>query len=141
MRPLAEAREVNLQYEPDNQAASALVSGEAASLRQVFINLLDNAIKYSAAGGSVSVDLRTDKDDATVRVSDTGEGIAAEHLPHLFDRFYRVDKARTRAAGGSGLGLSIARAIVATHGGRIELVSTPGHGTTATVTLPRSAAG
>jgi two-component system, OmpR family, sensor kinase len=71
-----------------------------------------------------------------VRVRDTGEGIPAEHLPHVFDRFYRVDKARSRSAGGSGLGLSIARGIVAAHGGAIELTSTPGRGTTCMVTLP-----
>jgi two-component system OmpR family sensor kinase len=84
--------------------------------------------RVKAAGPTVAVEVR-----------DTGEGIPAEHLPHVFERFYRVDKARTREEGGTGLGLSIARSIVETHGGRIELVSTPGRGTTCVITLPRSA--
>jgi heavy metal sensor kinase len=135
MRPLAEAREVDLHFSPGDQTISAQLLGEAALLRQVFINLLDNAIKYSTPGGSVEVGVRIDKVNATVSVADAGEGIAAEHLPHVFNRFYRVDKARTRAAGGSGLGLSIARSIVEAHGGRIQLESTPGRGTTVTVVL------
>jgi signal transduction histidine kinase len=104
-------------------------------LRQVFFNLLDNALKYTPAGGSVEV--RVER-GAQVTVRDTGIGIPAEHLPHVFDRFYRVDKARTRAEGGTGLGLSIARSIVAAHGGRIELNSAPGEGTTVRVVLPEA---
>jgi signal transduction histidine kinase len=102
----------------------------------VFLNLHDNALKYTPEGGAVEV--RAEPHDGTVvaTVRDTGEGIPAEHLPRVFDRFYRVDKARSREQGGTGLGLSIARSIVTAHGGRIELDSTLGQGTTCTVSLP-----
>src|SRR5262249_17300067 len=99
-------------------------------------NLLDNAIKYTPEGGSVEVTTARRRQLAVVTVRDTGIGIAAEHLPRIFDRFYRVDKARTRAEGGTGLGLSIVRSIISAHDGDIELTSTPGIGTTCTVTLP-----
>jgi heavy metal sensor kinase len=133
MRPLAEARGLRLVDETDGEVRAA---GDPARLRQVFFNALDNAIKYTPAGGSVTV--RTDRRgaEAVVTVADTGEGIAPEHLPRVFDRFYRVDKARSREQGGTGLGLSIAKGIVESHGGRIELDSSPGRGTTCTVTLP-----
>jgi signal transduction histidine kinase len=102
----------------------------------VFFNLLDNSIKYTPQGGQVEVRIGGNGSEAIVTVRDTGVGIAAEHVPHVFDRFYRVDKARSRAEGGTGLGLSIALSIVVAHGGRIELASTPGQGTTCTVRLP-----
>jgi signal transduction histidine kinase len=105
-------------------------------LRQVFYNLLDNALKYTPEGGAVEVRAGGQAGTAVVSVRDTGIGIPAEHLPRVFDRFYRVDKGRSRAEGGTGLGLSIARSIVAAHGGRIDLASTPGYGTVCTVTLP-----
>jgi heavy metal sensor kinase len=133
MRPLAEARGVALRHDPDGPLR---VRGEDARLRQVFFNLLDNAIKYTPEGGAVAVGLGEAGGEAVVTVRDTGVGISAEHLSHVFDRFYRVDKARSRAEGGAGLGLSIARKIVTDHGGRIELTSTPGQGTTCTVALP-----
>ena len=102
----------------------------------MFINLLDNAIKYTPAGGTVTVQIGKRNLSAFVAVQDTGIGIPAEHLAHVFDRFYRVDKARTRAEGGTGLGLSIARSIVKAHGGDIAIASKPGQGTVCTVTLP-----
>jgi signal transduction histidine kinase len=135
LRPLAEAREVALTAEFD--AAPATIAGDPVRLRQVFYNVLDNALKYTAAGGQAAVELSTDARAVVVRVTDTGIGIAPEHLPHVFERFYRVDKARSRSEGGTGLGLSIARGIVAAHGGTIGLTSSPGRGTTVTVTLPR----
>src|SRR5207248_9619386 len=100
-------------------------------------NLLDNAIKHTPAGGEVEVRVESRGGAAVVTVRDTGEGIPPEHLPHVFDRFYRVDGVRSRERGGTGLGLSIARSVVAAHGGRIELESAPGRGTTCTVTLPQ----
>jgi signal transduction histidine kinase len=135
MRPLAEARGVALRHDPDGPLR---VRGEETRLRQVFFNLLDNAIKYTPEGGAVAVGLGQVGGEAVVTVRDTGVGIPAEHLPRVFERFYRVDKARSRAEGGAGLGLSIAQKIVTDHGGRIELASSPGRGTTCTVALQMS---
>jgi two-component system, OmpR family, heavy metal sensor histidine kinase CusS len=133
MRPLAEVKEIRLTCEGNIKTQ---VSGEASRLRQVFCNLLDNAIKYTPEGGIVEVQFEEVDHFARVIVRDSGIGIAPEHLPRVFDRFYRVDKARTRAEGGTGLGLSIAQSIVAAHGGRIELASTRDEGTMCTVFLP-----
>jgi heavy metal sensor kinase len=132
MRPLAVTRAIHLHV----GSPPARVRGDAARLRQVFYNLVDNAIKYTPEGGTVEVRVETLGTTAVATVRDTGIGIPAEHLPHLFERFYRVDKARTREQGGTGLGLSIARSIVLAHGGHIKLESTPGQGTTARVELP-----
>jgi heavy metal sensor kinase len=133
MRPLAEAKGLRLHTQPNGQL---LLSGDAARLRQVFYNVLENAIKYTPAGGLVTVVCEEQSRGAVVTVRDTGIGIPAEHLPHVFDRFYRVDKARSRSEGGTGLGLSIAQRIALAHGGQIELASTPGQGSTCTVRLP-----
>jgi heavy metal sensor kinase len=133
MRPLADAKGLRLHVHSNG---AAWVRGDVARLREVFFNLLDNGIKYTAEGGEVEVRLDHKGPEAVVTMRDTGVGIAAEHLPHVFDRFYRVDKARSRAEGGTGLGLSIAQSIIVAHGGRIELASTPGQGTTCTVRLP-----
>jgi heavy metal sensor kinase len=137
MRPLAEARGLKLADQTDGVVPAR---GEPARLRQVFFNALDNAIKYTPAGGVVTVRAERRGPEVIVSVADTGEGISAEHLPRVFDRFYRVDKARSREQGGTGLGLSIAKGIVESHGGRIELESKPGRGTTCTVTLPADGA-
>jgi len=115
----------------------AVVDGDPDQLRQVFVNILDNAIKHTESG-SVTVTLTATEKEISVSVRDTGVGIPQEHLPHVFERFYRVDKARSRERGGTGLGLSIARGIVFAHGGRIDIASKPGEGTTCTVTLPRA---
>jgi heavy metal sensor kinase len=133
MRPLAEAKGVRLRVVQDGAVP---VCGDPTRLRQVFFNLLDNAIKYTPEGGEVEAGAGHRDRAAVAVVRDTGVGIPADHLPHVFDRFYRVDKARSRAEGGTGLGLSIAKSVVEAHGGRIELASTPGRGTTCTVRLP-----
>lgn len=120
-----------------NICGNAQVLGDADRLKQVFLNLVENAIKHTPDGGWVSIDC--DPQDAkTVRiaVSDTGIGIPAEDLPHVFERFYRVDKSRTRMSGGAGLGLSIAQSIVHTHGGQMSVRSSPGKGTTFEIVLP-----
>jgi signal transduction histidine kinase len=117
---------------------------DAQKVYQVLLNLLDNAIKYSDPGSRVDVRMLRDADSVTVRVSDTGAGIPEEDLPHLFDRFYRVNKDRSRATGGSGLGLAISKQIIDLHGGRLSARSEVGVGSTfdvwlPTVPLPRSA--
>ena len=114
----------------------AVVEADPLRLGQLFYNLIDNAIKYTESGGEVELALDIEGSEAVFRVSDTGVGIGEEDLPHIFDRFYRVDKARTRDAGGAGLGLSICKEIVETYGGRISAESRPGGGTVFTVRLP-----
>lgn len=106
-------------------------------MEQVVINLLSNAIKYTGTGGRIRVYLSKEADQIVFKVLDTGDGIAREHLAHIFDRFYRVDKARSREHGGTGLGLSIAKEIVEKHEGTILIDSDVGKGTTVTVTVPQ----
>ncbi len=106
-------------------------------LAQVLGNLLDNALRHTPRGGRVDVAASADRGQLTITVTDSGDGIAAEHLPHVFDRFYRADAARDRDHGGAGIGLAIAKALVDAHRGRIAVSSAgPGTGTTFTVTLP-----
>jgi signal transduction histidine kinase len=112
------------------------VRGDADRLKQLLLNLLDNAFKHTPSPGTITLWARRQGEEVGFGVTDTGPGIPAEHLPHLFDRFYRVDKARSREQGGSGLGLAIGRWIAAAHGGRLEVQSEVGQGTTFTVLLP-----
>jgi signal transduction histidine kinase len=113
-----------------------VVRGDAEQLREALSNIVANAILYNKMGGSVTVWTRQSGAEARIEVADTGIGIPADAIPHVFDRFYRVDKARSRDAGGSGLGLSIARAIVAAHGGGISCTSEPGTGSLFVISLP-----
>jgi signal transduction histidine kinase len=114
----------------------AMVSGDPDRLRQLVLNLVDNAIRYTPPGGSVTLELAQSPGWAILRVRDTGQGIPAEELPRIFDRFYRVDSARTRSSGGAGLGLTISQEIARAHGGRIEVSSQAHRGTEFTVYLP-----
>jgi heavy metal sensor kinase len=114
----------------------AWVMGDADRLRQVLDNLINNAIRYTPDGGRILLALHCEEEQAVIRVEDTGQGIAAEDLPHIFDRFYRADKARTRISGGAGLGLSIVKWIVEAHNGQIEVVSALGEGATFLIRLP-----
>ena len=118
------------------QLSPCHVLGNAEQLRRLLFNLLDNAIKFTPAGGSIDIRVERQKGQAKVIVSDSGIGIAPEHLPRIFDRFYRVDSARSRRTGGNGLGLSICKSIAEAHQGFIEVVSQPGKGTQVTLTLP-----
>jgi two-component system phosphate regulon sensor histidine kinase PhoR len=104
-------------------------------LEQAVINLVDNAIKYSEAGSTVRIEGRSDGRQTQIQVRDQGCGIDREHLPRLFERFYRVDKARSRRAGGTGLGLSIVKHIVKAHHGRVTVDSVPGQGSTFRIIL------
>src|SRR4029434_6281869 len=119
------------------ELAPAAVLGDADRLGQVITNLLSNAIHYNKENGAIRVSTRTENASAVVTVADTGEGIAPEDLPHIFDRFYRADKSRARSEGRSGLGLAISKAVVDAHGGTLEVSSQPGAGTIFTVRLPK----
>jgi len=112
------------------------VNGDPGRLRELVSVLLDNAVKYADAGGRVEVALRKEHRKAIIEVSDNGPGIPRDALPHVFDRFYRVDEARSRESGGTGLGLAIARHIVDAHGGTINIESSASGGTKVTVELP-----
>ncbi len=132
-RPLAEDRQVALAA----TVSPAVVKGDAAMLARVVGNLLENAIRYNRPGGRVNVELVEADGEAVLRVQDDGVGIPAEDQPRVFERFFRVDKARSRAMGGSGLGLAICKAIVEAHGGSVTFESRLGESTTFRVRLPR----
>lgn len=134
LRSVAQEREIALSA----QSADAPVTLEADPdrLHQVLIILLDNALAHTQPGGQVTTAVARDGRDAVVTIHDTGEGIAAEHLSRVFDRFYRADGARNRMDGGTGLGLAIAQALARAHGGDVTLTSAPHTGTVATVRLP-----
>lgn len=134
---MAERKGVVLQIQP---ATPGAVLGDPDRLRQLLTNLVDNAVTYTPSGGSVRVGWGCDAGEAHVTVVDTGCGIATEDLPHLFERFYRADRARVRTTGGSGLGLAIVEWIVTAHGGRIQVNGGPGRGTAVTVWLPLAGA-
>jgi signal transduction histidine kinase len=133
MQPLALQRGVQLAEQAQPEVK---ISGDQTRLSQLLINLVDNALRYTSSGGSVNVSVKEETGAAELSVADTGIGIAAEHLPHLFERFYRADPARARADGGSGLGLAIAQWIAQAHGGQISVASEFGHGSTFTVRIP-----
>lgn len=112
------------------------VSGDPDRLRDLFRNLVENAIKYSPKGGTITIEAEDRGNQTCIVVRDCGVGIAAEDLPYIFERFYRVQSDETEGIGGSGLGLYIVQAIVRAHGGSIDVQSRPGEGTTIAVTLP-----
>jgi two-component system sensor histidine kinase BaeS len=117
--------------------AAGRLWADGQRLSQVLINLLDNALRHTPSGGHVTLAAIRNGNDVTFTVTDDGDGIAAEHLPHVFERFYRADSARDRGRGGSGIGLAIAQALTEAHGGHITAASQgPGRGTTFTVALP-----
>jgi anti-sigma regulatory factor (Ser/Thr protein kinase) len=116
----------------------ALNTADPSRLKQVVVNLLDNAIKYTPEGGKVSISVTRRDHRAILEVADTGLGISANDLPHIFDRFYRADKARSRQTGGTGLGLSIVRSICQAHGGQVTVNSAEGRGSRFRVELPLS---
>jgi heavy metal sensor kinase len=130
---LAAERGIEVRLGP-NDATS--LQGDAARLRQLLRALISNAVRYTEPGGSIAIEGRVDGDVVRIAVEDTGIGIAPEHLPRIFDRFYRVDSARSRDRGGSGLGLALARWIAEAHGGTIRATSEPGKGSRFEVELP-----
>jgi signal transduction histidine kinase len=160
---LAEAGELSLEHSPVDladlltQAATAVkpqltereialtlqvakdlptLTGDAQRIEQVLLNLLSNAVRYTPAGGRITLRAQVRPHEVQIDVSDTGTGIPPEDLPHIFERFYRGDRSRARTSGGAGLGLAIAQALVAAHGGKIWVESQPGQGATFSFTLP-----
>lgn len=133
MHPAFQAKKMSLVYYCDGNIT---VHIDQKRFEQVMMNLLDNALKYSDQGSTVSIDVRAEKNNIVIIVSDEGRGIPEEDLPHIFERFYRVDKSRSRNSGGTGLGLAIAKEIVEAHGGSIYAASEYGKGTNMIITLP-----
>jgi len=131
--PLAQEKDITLSCTVDS---ADFVSADDGRIRQLISNLLDNAIKYSPRGSGVTITLGRKANDVVLTIADEGCGISSEHLPHVFDRFYRADAARSRATAGFGLGLAICRTIVEAHGGNIEIESEPGRSTKVICTLP-----
>ena len=130
------ARNKGLMFESDEPPAAVQIRADADALRRVFLILIDNAIKYTPPGGKVRVQIRPGDGHAIVSVSDTGIGISENDLPHVFDRFWRADKVRSRMSGGAGLGLSIARWILDQHNGSLTAESSLGNGSTFRVSVP-----
>ena len=131
------AQEKNIRLTTDHVDKNIPVSGDALRLKQVFMNLIDNAIKYNKPGGEVRTSARVDDTKVVIEVKDNGIGISQSDQRRVFERFYRVDKSRSRAQGGSGLGLAIVKKIVEEHGGAASVESSLGEGSTFRVTLPR----
>ena len=132
-RPVADEKDVSIVTVCSDGAAAAATPGE---IHQILYNLMENAVKYNRRGGFVRVSVDMGEETSTITVEDNGIGIPAEDLPRVFERFYRVDKARSRAAGGTGLGLSIVRDTVSRRGGVVRAEGAPGGGTRFIVTLP-----
>lgn len=133
MRLLAEDKNISLSC---NAPAGVFVEGDRSRLKQIVVNLLDNAINYTAPGGKVQLNVRASEGRAVLEVKDNGAGIPEDALPHIFERFFRTDKARSREMGGAGLGLSIVQAICIAHGGEVKVESTEGRGSRFSVRLP-----
>jgi signal transduction histidine kinase len=128
-------RGVDLRHHTDAEVPA--VNSDRERLMQVLTNLLDNALRHTPPRGQVSINAQPARDGVQIVITDTGSGIATEHLPHIFERFYRADPARDHAHSGSGIGLTIARGIITAHGGTLTANSAgPGHGATFTITLP-----
>jgi heavy metal sensor kinase len=133
MRLLAEDKNISLSFSAKEKV---LVEGDRARLKQVVVNLLDNAVTYTPPGGRIQLLVRIDDGRAVLEVEDNGAGIPKDSLPHIFERFYRADKARSRRMGGTGLGLSIVQAICSAHGGEVQADSVEGQGSLFTVRFP-----
>ena len=133
MMLLAEVKKIHTRIAASGPVA---VCGDPSRIRQIIVNLLDNAIKYTQEGGGIVLRVSAAHHKAALEVTDNGAGIPADALPHVFERFYRADKNRSREIGGAGLGLSIVRSIVLAHGGTIDIQSVEGKGTVCRIELP-----
>jgi two-component system phosphate regulon sensor histidine kinase PhoR len=133
-RPVADQKRITLRT--DGISDLPRLWGDQERLAQALSNLVDNAVKYTPEGGTVTVSAQMRGDLVALAVTDTGIGIPPEHLPRIFERFYRIDRSRSRALGGTGLGLSIVKHIATSHGGRVDVQSTEGRGSCFTLLLP-----
>jgi two-component system sensor histidine kinase SenX3 len=140
MRRVARKKNITLQWKRFGKAADYAVRGDETQLVSMFTNLVDNAVKYTPPGGRVEVTGGCEGNEVIIGITDTGIGIPEGKLARIFERFYRVDKARSKATGGTGLGLSIVRHVAENHGGRVAVESALGEGSTFTVYLPRDRA-
>ena len=138
MRRVARKKDITLQWKRFGKAASYTVYGDETQLTSMFTNLVDNAVQYTPPGGRVDVVGGTEGSEIVISISDTGIGIPEGNIPRIFERFYRVDKARSQATGRTRLGLSIVRHVAQNHGGRVTVESAPNEGSTFTVYLPRA---
>ncbi|CAN5783857.1 hypothetical protein BH23ACT11_BH23ACT11_13530 [soil metagenome] len=138
VRRVARKKNITLNWRRFGRAADYTVNGDETQLTSMFNNLVDNAVKYTLPGGRVEVTGGFREDEVMVIIADTGIGIPEKKLSRIFERFYRVDKDRSKATGGTGLGLSIVRHVAENHGGRVTVESTPGRGSTFIVYLPRA---
>jgi two-component system sensor histidine kinase SenX3 len=137
MRRVARKKNITLQWKRFGKAADYTVRGDETQLVSMFTNLVDNAVKYTPPGGRVEVTGGSRGNEVIIGITDTGIGIPEGKLARIFERFYRVDKARSKATGGTGLGLSIVKHVAENHGGRVAVESALGEGSTFTVYLPR----
>jgi signal transduction histidine kinase len=133
LKPIARSNNVELCLIKNELS---YIFGDQTRLTQLFYNIIDNAIKYNLPGGYINVSVENKGNYIKTSIQDTGIGIPQEHINHIFERFYRVDKARSRLKGGNGLGLSISQWIATAHGGKIDVISKEGHGSTFVVFLP-----
>ena len=133
LRPIAQMRDIRIT---ENLESGLEIECDPLKLRQALNNLIENAIKYTQDGGHVQVSSKRRGNEVAVQIEDDGIGMSEEHLQHIFERFYRVDKARSRETGGTGLGLHIVRRIALMHNGRVEVESAEGQGSKFTLILP-----
>jgi len=136
-QPAVRRKDITLSWKHSGSADLYTVRGDETQLTSMFSNLVENAVKYTPLGGRVEVTGHSDENEVVISISDTGIGIPEKYLARIFERFYRIDKARSKQTGGTGLGLSIVRHVAENHGGRVTVESTLAEGSTFTIYLPR----
>ena len=134
----AKTKDISLNYNEIENSKELFINGDNDKFKQMIINLIDNGIKYTNNGGKVEIGINCVENEVKIEIKDNGIGISKEHIARLFERFYRVDKARSRSVGGTGLGLAIVKHIVILFNGRIQIDSKIGEGTRFTIFLPKA---